>query len=215
MRQNRKETKPLLQNKDNKAVFLDRDGVINRLVLNPETGELEAPKSPADLDLYPETPGSLRKLGDMGYLLYIVSNQPDYAKGKAGMENLRAVHEALQQKLEEGGIAIVEYFYCYHHPEGIVPGLSIPCQCRKPGTLFPRQAIEKYSLQPEQSWFIGDKDSDILCGQACGLRTILLLEECSSKKRGNSSPDYICNNLEEAVKIIETKAQGIILPSTR
>lgn len=186
-----------------KAVFLDRDGVINRLVFNPETNEYEAPKSPADLELYPETLSSLKKLRDMGYLLFVVSNQPDYAKGKVSMKSLRDIHEALRQELEEGGINITDYYYCYHHPQGIVKKLAISCQCRKPGTLFPREAIEKYSLTPEQSWFIGDQDSDILCGQSCGMKTILIRETHSSDKRGASRPDFTGVSLERAVSVIE------------
>lgn len=185
-----------------KAVFLDRDGVINRLVFNPDTGEYESPHAVADLELFPWTLDSLHALRDMGYLLFLISNQPSYAKGKTSMENIRAIHALLHRTFLEHDIEFAEYYYCHHHPNGIVPELTGTCRCRKPGTLFLEEAQRTFNYSTADSWFIGDQDSDIFCGQAYGLRTILINNENSYGKRGKSNPDFHADSLEKAVTLI-------------
>ncbi len=185
-----------------RAVFLDRDGVINRLVFNPITGEYESPHFVEDLEIFPYVVDCLDKLQEMGYLLFLVSNQPSYAKGKTTLENIKDIHNKLHQVLISGGVNFTDYFYCYHHPNGIVPKYTGVCQCRKPSPYFLREAERKYNLNMADSWLVGDQDTDILCGQTCRLKTILINEPCSVLKRGASSPDFRAQNLEEAIKII-------------
>jgi D-glycero-D-manno-heptose 1,7-bisphosphate phosphatase len=185
-----------------KAVFLDRDGVINRLVLNPATGEHEPPHSPEDLELFPWTPDALVRLSRAGFLLFLVSNQPDCAKGKASMDQLRAVHEKLHGILTSNAIEFAGYFYCHHHPKGINPEYSFDCRCRKPKPFFPLRAIEDHGLDSASSWFVGDRDSDIECGQRASLRTILVTGSEDRMSRGKSSPDYTASNLAGAAEII-------------
>ena len=155
-----------------KAVFLDRDGVINANVFYPDTGETEAPRSAADLNILPGVLEAMQKLQAAGYLLFLVSNQPNQAKRKA----TRADHDAIQAKLaaalDAAGIRVVEFFYCFHHPKGIEPSLSGPCDCRKPSPYFLNQAHDVHGLDMAQSWMLGDRDTDITCGKAAGVRTI-------------------------------------------
>jgi D-glycero-D-manno-heptose 1,7-bisphosphate phosphatase len=184
------------------AVFLDRDGIINELVLNTGNGEYEPPHFTTDLVLVPDAIQSLSDLQDAGFDLFLVSNQPDYAKGKATMEQIRAVHERLDQILKSNGILFRDYFYCYHHPDGIVPESSFVCRCRKPKPYFLLKAARDYRIDLTVSWMIGDRDSDIECGNAAGARTILVLEPHSSGYRGSSSPDFRAENLMGAVRII-------------
>ena len=186
-----------------KAVFLDRDGVINRLVFNPDTGEYESPHNVEDLELFPWAVPSLRVLREMEYMLFLISNQPSYAKGKTPMENIRAIHETLHRIFLEHGIDFAEYYYCYHHPNGIVPDLTGVCRCRKPGIFFLEEAKKNFDFSITDSWLIGDQDSDILCGQSFGLKTILIKDQHSFKKRGESSPDFQAADIEEAVQIIK------------
>ncbi|MCK9419438.1 MAG: HAD-IIIA family hydrolase [Nitrospirae bacterium] len=197
-----------------KAIFLDRDGVINRLVWNPSTGEFESPHHVKDLEIYPWTLESLSTLRKMGYLLFLISNQPSYAKGKTSMENIKEIHDKIHRIFEEHQIDFADYYYCYHHPHGIVPELTGTCQCRKPGTLFLSMANDKYYLSLKDSWLIGDRDSDIVCGQSFGLRTIQIQEQCSIKNRGESHPDFIAENLKKATQIVadysnEIKERGV------
>lgn len=184
------------------AVFLDRDGVINELVLNQNTGEYEPPHSPEDLVLAPEAIPVLRELQDAEFDLFLVSNQPDYAKGKITLEQIRAVHNRLDTILKSEGIRFREYYYCYHHPNGIVPEYSFACECRKPKPYFLLKAAGDYGIDLAHSWIIGDRDTDIQCGKAAGTKTILILEPHSAAYRGSVHPDYQALTIHEAAGII-------------
>ncbi len=185
-----------------RAVFFDRDGVINRLVFNPATGEYESPHREEDLELFPGVCELVNELKKSGFMLFMVSNQPSYAKGKTTMEDLKKIHKKLHETLVSNGAGFNEYYYCYHHPEGVVKGFSGECLCRKPKPYFLKKAKDKYALDMKSSWFVGDQDFDVLCGQAAGVKTILLNQQHSKKKRGKSKPDYFVDSLDEAVKII-------------
>jgi len=156
----------------NKAIFLDRDGVLNPNVYNSETGEYESPHRPEDFAIYTFAEKSLKILKSAGYLNVLVSNQPSYAKGKASMENILAISKMLKDWADEHGVLIDKFCYCYHHPEGIIPEYTKVCECRKPGTLFLEQAKEQFNLDPTQCWFIGDRDTDIECGHKFGCMTV-------------------------------------------
>jgi D-glycero-D-manno-heptose 1,7-bisphosphate phosphatase len=185
-----------------RAVFLDRDGVINPPALNPASGEWESPHSPGDFELYPWTVAALQTLQTAGYLLFTVSNQPSAAKGKATMEALRAVHDKFHHLMRAAGVRFSEYFYCYHHPQGTVAQLAGPCACRKPKPQFLLQAARQYGLEMAASWMIGDRDSDIQCGHAAGVRTIQIAEPHSAAQRGQARPDYTVATLADAVPLL-------------
>ncbi len=184
------------------AVFLDRDGVLNELVLNPATGEYEPPHRIEDMKLFPYVFESLEKIQDSGYDLFLISNQPDYAKGKTTLEALEKVHNKFDQLLTSQGIYFKEYYYCYHHPQGIIPEYSYECLCRKPKPFFLFKAEEDYNVELGNSWMIGDRDTDIECGKAGCTNTILIDEKLSVNKRGKSQPDFKAENIKEAVNII-------------
>ncbi|MCX5704109.1 MAG: HAD-IIIA family hydrolase, partial [Candidatus Omnitrophica bacterium] len=169
-----------------KAIFLDRDGVINKLVFNQKTKEYGAPLCENDLKFYPWAHKVLGKFKGMDYLLFLISNQPDYAKGHTSLKNIRAIHARLHRYFGVKGIRVSGYFYCFHHPEGKVAKYRLDCACRKPKPYFALKAKEKYGLDMRKSWFIGDCDSDIFCGKAAGLKTILINERHTRDKRGRS-----------------------------
>ena len=185
-----------------KAVFLDRDGVINQLVFNKKTNEYESPHESKDLALMPNVLESLKKLEDGGYHLFIISNQPSFAKGKTTLEKIKEVHQKLQKQIEDYGIHITEYYYCYHHPDGIVDHYSFACDCRKPKPFFIHKAKDDYGLDLTKSWMVGDQDSDIECGINAGVKTIIISNQHSHKKRGRSSPNHSVDNLLESINII-------------
>jgi len=184
------------------AIFLDRDGVLNEQVMNPATGMYEPPHCPEDLIIYPEVIESLQVLWNAGFELFLVSNQPDYAKGKTTMENILAVHSRFEQFLISRGINFREFYYCYHHPNGIVPEYSFACKCRKPKPYFLIKAARDYDLDLKKSWMIGDRDSDIECGKAAGTGTIMIEDPHSSGSRGSSNPDFSVKYLTEVLKIV-------------
>ena len=190
------------------AIFLDRDGVLNELVLNPTTLEYEPPHSPDDLILFPDGIASLRILQDAKFELFLVSNQPDYAKGKTTLENIHDVHSRFDHFLTSRGIYFREYYYCYHHPNGIVPEYSFVCECRKPKPYFLLKAARDYGVDLENSWMIGDRDSDIECGKAAGTRTILVEGLQSSGSQGSCTPDFTIKSIKEMIKIILKETSG-------
>ena len=182
-----------------KAVFLDRDGVINPLVYNPVTLVYESPNSPDDFEVYPYVKKSLELLKLSGYKTIVVSNQPSFAKGKATWENIKEIERKLYDFSVGNGCLLDDYYYCYHHPEGIVPEYSIVCKCRKPGTLLPEQAVNKYDLDKSLCYFIGDSDTDIMCGKAMGFVTVRIGSERPVSNSGAVAPDMFASDLYKAV----------------
>jgi len=184
------------------GVFLDRDGVLNEHVFHTASGGYEPPHAPDELRLFPWTIPALRRLSDAGYLLFIVSNQPDYAKRKTTLEALTSVREALDARLAAAGIGITETAYCYCHPDSSVEGYGIPCPCRKPSPWMVEQLLRRHRVDPQRSWMLGDRRSDIDCGAAAGLRTIQIYDPHSIPTEGVVAPSFRADNLSEAVRVI-------------
>jgi D-glycero-D-manno-heptose 1,7-bisphosphate phosphatase len=186
-----------------RAIFLDRDGVLNYNVLNPLTSELEAPLTPEDFRLIPGVLESLGILRDSGFLLFLVSNQPNYAKGKVTLDALEGIHNRLESALDEAGIAFKGFNYCLHHPQAVVPSLLGPCQCRKPSPHFLLKAQNEHAIDLSESWMIGDRVTDVQCGKAAGVRTIRIVDEgAQAVEAGESAADFTVTSLASAVRIL-------------
>jgi len=186
-----------------RAVFLDRDGVLNRNVLNPATGEYESPGRPEELYLVPDFDVSLNRLQDAGYCLFLVSNQPNYAKGKNTLEELQSVHAKLAAAMHQAGIEFKEYYYCYHHPHGVIASHTGTCECRKPSPHFLFKAAAQYGVSLEASWMVGDRATDISCGEAAGVQTIRVLEDHPAMRNADEPvPTYEARDLSDAVSKI-------------
>lgn len=185
----------------NKAIFLDRDGVINEMNFNKERKVFVPPYKKEELKIYDGVMESLKNFRENNFKLFLVSNQPDYATGMTGLENLAEVHSELNKILLSNNIDFTEYYYCYHHPAGIIPGYSIECDCRKPKNYFVLKAISDYDIEKEKSWFIGDRDKDVLCGISSGLKTIRI-ESGYYEYKNKVDADFVVKNLKEASKII-------------
>ena len=176
-----------------KAVFLDRDGVINLNVFYDDTGRLEAPRTVSDLRMADGAVDAMLRLQAAGWSLYIVSNQPNQARGKASPADHQAIVEALSTHLCAAGVRIVEAFYCLHHPDGAHPTLGGPCDCRKPSPFFLKEAARRWRIDLQASWMVGDRETDVACGQRAGARTIRIAQ------RGQpSAADHICDDLAQA-----------------
>jgi len=193
------------------AVFLDRDGVLNALVLNPSTGRMESPLTPDDFRLQNGVLPALQRMQAAGYPLVLVSNQPNYALGKSSMETLEAIHFCLMLELTAASIHLTACYYCFHHPKGVVPDYSCSCVCRKPSPWFLRRARDEFGYSLPNSWMIGDQPTDVACGRAAGARTIRIQAE-SGSALPNGTPsclsisdggaDYCARDLSEAAGII-------------
>lgn len=187
-----------------RAVFLDRDGVINKNVYYQHTGVWEAPLSPDHFEIAEGALDVLRSLQSAGFLLFVVSNQPNIAKGKATIETLNAIHQRLLAALDQAHVRISDFYYCYHHPEGIVPAFAISCDCRKPSPHFLLKAARDYNIDLAQSWIVGDRETDIECGHAAGTRTIRIIDELGN---GSDHSDYNTPGLSAAAEIILREAE--------
>jgi D-glycero-D-manno-heptose 1,7-bisphosphate phosphatase len=186
------------------AVFLDRDGVINQNVLNPATLAWDAPLTVEDFVLSHNALVALTAMRKAGFLLFIVSNQPNYAKAKASLETLESIHRHLLDLLHQRGIDFAAFYYCLHHPQGVVPSHSGPCRCRKPSPFFLLQARERFGLDMERSWMVGDRASDIACGQAAGVHTIRVRnqEEGATVDGDETDAEFEVDSLAAAAVII-------------
>ncbi|HEK21398.1 MULTISPECIES: D-glycero-alpha-D-manno-heptose-1,7-bisphosphate 7-phosphatase [unclassified Mucilaginibacter] len=144
-----------------KAVFLDRDGVLNR-----EMGDYVCKFEDFHvLDNF----DALKELQDRGYLLLVATNQGGLAKGWYSEEELAKMHRHLKQVYHERGVELTDFFYCPHHPN-----FTGDCDCRKPKPGLLLQGIEKYNIDPAKSYFIGDRDRDVEAGEAAGVKGILI-----------------------------------------
>jgi D-glycero-D-manno-heptose 1,7-bisphosphate phosphatase len=145
----------------NKAIFLDRDGVLNK-----EMGDYVC--SVDDFHIL-DNFKALKTLQDKGYLLIIATNQGGLAKGWYTKAELELMHDELKGAYKEYGVAFTDIYYCPHHPD-----YTGPCDCRKPKPGLLLQGIDKYDIDPSKSYFIGDNDRDILAGTAAGVKGILI-----------------------------------------
>jgi D-glycero-D-manno-heptose 1,7-bisphosphate phosphatase len=191
------------------AVFLDRDGVLNPLVLNPGSGRMESPLSPEQFRLIDGVIPALLRLREAGYPLILVSNQPNLALGKCSLETLGQIHQKLVTELLFAGIRFARFCYCLHHPKGVTPGYSGLCVCRKPSPWFLLRARDDLGLSLRRSWMIGDQPTDIQCGHAAGVRAIRIAAapaDSGAPPSGASpaapDPDHVAPNLAESVDII-------------
>lgn len=176
-----------------KALFLDRDGVIDELVFHADTAGWEAPRGAGEMKLRPGVREALHRAAADGWMIFVVSNQPDAAKGKTTRADVDAAHERLLELLD--GAPVTEFFYCFHRSED-------RCECRKPQPFFVRQAAAKYDIDLAQSWFVGDVATDIECGARAGCHTALLEYEHSSSIRGNPRADLVCRDLSHVVEAL-------------
>lgn len=150
----------------NKALFLDRDGVINR-----ERGEYTYKLE--DFEILPDLASSLRIASEKGYKLIVISNQGGIAKGIYSKLQVEELHGFLNQELKLSGIKLDEIYYSPHHDS---VGKSL---CRKPGSLMLEKAIARFELDARLSVFIGDSETDIMAANRVGVRGVLIKSNSS------------------------------------
>jgi D-glycero-D-manno-heptose 1,7-bisphosphate phosphatase len=186
-----------------RAVFVDRDGVINELVPDPGSGRPESPLRVADVRLVAGAAGALRRLAEGGWRLVGVSNQPSAAKGYISLEELHDIQARVVALLAAEEVRFDDFRLCLHHPDGIVAELSGPCDCRKPAPGMLLAAAGQLGLDLGASWMVGDTDGDVQAGRAAGCRTILAENPDSAHKRtAQLRPDAVVTDLTAAAGII-------------
>jgi D-glycero-D-manno-heptose 1,7-bisphosphate phosphatase len=196
-----------------KAVFLDRDGVINELVYHQERGIIDTPFTVGQFRLVPGVAEAIRYLREILYKVVIVSNQPGMAKGHMSWETFEDIRLKMKEELTVRQAYVDREYYCFHHPNAVIDTLRVKCQCRKPRPGMLLQAASDMRLDISQSWLVGDNLTDIKAGRNAGCRTIFLgrakCEFCKLMEDNYTKPDMICADLLEAAhRILEMEFSG-------
>lgn len=175
---------------NNKAIFLDRDGVINE--------EVDHLSDPEKFQFIEGSIEALKILKNLGYLLIIITNQAGIAKGFFSEDTLEKIHDKMKRILNENTITLDDIFYCPHHPD-----FTGPCNCRKPNPGMILKARDKYNIDLRESFMVGDTLNDIETGLGAECQTVLVLTGYGEKERDKIDeviPDFIFDNLLEFAK---------------
>jgi len=151
------------------AAFLDRDGV-----LNEDTGYVWQQK---DFRWREGAIESIRLLNRAGYFVFVITNQSGVALGYYREEDVRSLHAWMSEELAAQGAHVDAFYYCPHHPEGLVASYRRVCECRKPAAGMIEAAFREWAIQREGSFLIGDRETDVRAGESAGLRACLLGDE--------------------------------------
>lgn len=175
-----------------RAVFLDRDGVLNRAIVRE--GKPYPPPSAAEMEIADGAPAALARLKDRGFLLLVVTNQPDVARGTQTLDAIEAIHRVLRDAMP-----LDEFLVCPHDDRDA-------CACRKPAPGLLLAARERYGIDLGSSFLVGDRWRDVDAGAAAGCRTVFL--DFGYRERGPSAPpDARVASIEEAADWIIAQAE--------
>ena len=172
-----------------RAVFLDRDGTINK-----DTGYLHKIK---DFRILPGAFKALKKISEK-YLLFIVTNQSGIGRNRFKSNDVERLNNYIEERMKKNSVHIKKIYYCPHLEKD-------RCICRKPETFFLEMAKKEFNIDLKASYVIGDKESDIMLGKNAGCRTVLVLTGKIKKKDSeniSAKPDIIARNLSEAADMI-------------
>ncbi len=190
-----------------KAVFIDRDGVIN--------AGAERLDSAAQFKLLPGVQEALRTINKSDYLSVVVTNQPLIAKGFASEYQVQEVHNYMEQLLGKERAYVDRIYLCPHHPERGHPGereeYKIVCDCRKPATGMVNRAVNEMNIDVARSFIVGDRTVDIMTGINAGLQTVLVRTGFGGEdQKFDCSPDYIFDDLREAAQFIACEYERLM-----
>lgn len=176
-----------------KAVFLDRDGVINRY-----PGHTKYVTRLSEFRFLPLAKKAIAILHKKGYLLFVISNQAGVGKGMYSQKTLDVITAHMLSEVTKVGGAIEKVYYCTHRPDA-------GCSCRKPRDGAIREILRNYPLDIKKAFFVGDTIRDVQTAREAGCKAILVLsgkEKLRNKTGWEAKPDFICRNLFEAAKLI-------------
>lgn len=179
-----------------RAVFLDKDGtLLENVPYNVDPNRMQLTQGAV---------AGLRLLYAANYALIVITNQSGVARGYFPEVALTHLQQHLYRQLEEIGVSLDGFYYCPHHPDGVIAPYNIACTCRKPQAGLLYQAATEHCIDLSQSWFIGDILHDVEAGRAVGCRTILIDNgnETEWQLSLNRLPHHIVTDLHEAAKII-------------
>ena len=178
-----------------KAIFLDRDGVLNEFKPRFQFAE--------EYEMFPNTGEQIKRINDSEYLAIVITNKPGVAKGECNVNDVYEAQKKMDTLLGKDNAKIDGFYFCPHHPDKGYPDenkeYKIQCSCRKPQPGMIIQATEDFNIDLPNSFMIGDSDRDVICGKSAGVTTI-------GVKGGEGfkyyKPDYLFDNLESAISFI-------------
>ena len=173
-----------------RAVFLDRDGTIAE--------DVNYCRRPEDFRMFPRAAEAIAMLNKAGLAVVVVTNQSGIARGYFTEETLAQIHEKMRDELARQGAWVDAIYYCSHHPDD-------GCGCRKPGTDLFHRAAEELELALAGSYVIGDREMDVLAGQALGCQTVLVDTGPAIWPTNGASPDHRASTLYEGAQWIFSK----------
>ncbi len=194
-----------------RAIFLDRDGVINAAIYNPVEGKLDSPYRLEEFRVLPGAARAVREINDLGFLAIVVSNQPGVAKGKCAPALLGAMDDRLKESLAKEGARLDGIYYCLHHPQAVLPSLRAPCDCRKPKPGLLLRAAREGEIDLSCSYMIGDQQTDVEAGLAAGCRAVLVDGDSHHTTGGEEPPSphhWVAKDLPAAVGTIQRLEGG-------
>jgi D-glycero-D-manno-heptose 1,7-bisphosphate phosphatase len=190
-----------------RAVFLDRDGVINEILYFPDMGRIDTPFHVDQFKLLPQVGSAVRQINELGFKVVVASNQPGIARNNFDEGTLTKIDARMRAEIGAAGGVLDAIYYCRHHSEGVNPKYRIDCDCRKPKPGLLLQAARDLDLDLASSYMVGDGLNDIQAGAAAGCKTILLgrrkCDLCRFMEDMGVAPDRIVLTLQDAVKEIQ------------
>lgn len=191
----------------NRALFLDRDGIINHLVRQP-SGDFDSPQHPDQVSLIPGIETIISYVQSLKIPVIVITNQPGVAKGKMSEKTLQEIQDRVNSLLLEKGVTIEHIYQCLHHPLGTHPELTQVCDCRKPKPGLLLQAAQDLNIDLSSSVLFGDNVTDMEAGMAAGCTTILFdhdndVEEKIQAKK-NYPQVYRSDSMSEIFNIIKS-----------
>jgi D-glycero-D-manno-heptose 1,7-bisphosphate phosphatase len=180
-----------------RAVFLDRDGVINHMI--PSNEGPDSPRSVDEFRLIAGAGTAIQHINNLGFPVVVVSNQPGIAKGKLCAEDLDAMTALMRLRLGEEFAVIDGVYYCLHHPQAVIAGYRVDCECRKPKPGLLTQAAGEMDLALTGSYMVGDQPRDMTAGKSVGCTTLFVT---SGEADRPAEADLICPDLAAAARLI-------------
>jgi D-glycero-D-manno-heptose 1,7-bisphosphate phosphatase len=194
-----------------RAVFLDRDGVLNDLEYDLEEGRVASPLSAKQLRIAPYAGESVRRIRELGFKAILISNQPGVAKRQLTYAEFERMNEKVREGLAKHGCSLDAEYYCLHHPDALVRKYRLDCDCRKPKPGLLLRAAEENGIDLGGSFFVGDALADVKAGRAAGCRTILLGHVTTFLSRmiekEDARPDFVLPSLRQVPDLLETLAK--------
>lgn len=187
----------------NRAVFLDRDGVLVR--------DVHLLASPENIEILPGVPDALAQLHQAGFKLLVVSNQPVVARGSLDEAGVRQLQTLIEERIRHaGGPALDGFYFCPHHPKATVPAYRVICDCRKPRPLLLQQAARDHQVALTSSYMVGDRITDVIAGATAGCQTVQVETgmhlappiEIGQPLDSSVKPGHVCADLPTAARWI-------------